>query len=169
MAGNRDVFAVYHSSCSEPQMVWGSSEREIYAFPDMADGAGGVSSLFHDRIHGQWCHSFPQRSILFTNPWRKRFREKTSYAVSLLGICVDVTSSWAALEYDAGSGSVEAVKGTKRDIGNYTLLKIHFVFFDYDEPLFFFLLDYIAVMGLFVFIGHYLAVFLRQHGRKKKV
>ena len=57
----------------------------------------------------------------------------------------------------------------KRDIGNYMLLKVHFVFFDYDEPLFFFLLDYIAVMGLFIFIGHYLAVFLRQHGRKKKI
>lgn len=56
----------------------------------------------------------------------------------------------------------------KRDIGNYMLLKVHFVFFDYDEPLFFFLLDYIAVMGLFIFIGHYLAGFLRQHGRKKK-
>ena len=47
----------------------------------------------------------------------------------------------------------------KRDIGNYMLLKIHFVFFDYDEPLFFFLLNYIAVMGLFIFIGHYLAGF----------
>ena len=56
----------------------------------------------------------------------------------------------------------------KRDIGNYMLLNIHFVFFDYDEPLFFFLLDYMAVMSLFIFIGHYLAVFLRQHGRKIK-
>ena len=56
----------------------------------------------------------------------------------------------------------------KRDIGNYMLLKVHFVFFDYDEPLFFFLLDYVAVMGLFLFIGHYLAAFLRQYGRKKK-
>ena len=56
----------------------------------------------------------------------------------------------------------------KRDIGNYMLLRIHFVFFDYDEPLFFFLLDYMAVMGLFIFMGHYLAVLLRQHGRNKK-
>ena len=56
----------------------------------------------------------------------------------------------------------------KRDIVNYMLLKIHFVFFDYDEPIFFFLLDYIAVMGMFIFIGHYLTVFLRWFGRKKK-
>ena len=68
--------------------------------------------------------------------------------------------------------TVAAVYGmyafVKRDIGNYMLLKVHFVFFDYNEPLFFFLLDYIAVMSLFIFIGHYLAVFLRQYGRKKK-
>lgn len=56
----------------------------------------------------------------------------------------------------------------KQGIGNYMLLKVHFVFFDYDEPLFFFVLDYIAVMSLFIFVWHYLAGFLRQHGRKKK-
>ena len=56
----------------------------------------------------------------------------------------------------------------KRDIWDYMLLMVHFVFFDYDEPLFFFLLDYIAVMSLFIFVGHYLAVFLRRYGRKKK-
>ena len=45
----------------------------------------------------------------------------------------------------------------KREIGSYMLLKNQFVFFDFDEPLIFFLLGYIAVMGLFVFIGHYLS------------
>ena len=45
----------------------------------------------------------------------------------------------------------------KREIGSYMLLKNQFVFFDFDEPLMLFLLDYVAVMGLFVFIGHYLA------------
>ena len=49
-----------------------------------------------------------------------------------------------------------------RDIGSYMLLKIQFVFFDLAEPLIFFLLDYIAVMGLFVFIGHYLSVILKK-------
>ena len=45
----------------------------------------------------------------------------------------------------------------KREIGSYMFLKNQFVYFDFDEPLFLFLLDYIAVMGLFVFAGHYLA------------
>ena len=45
----------------------------------------------------------------------------------------------------------------KREIGSYMFLKNQFVFFDFDEPLFFFIIDYIAVLGLFVFVGHYLA------------
>ena len=50
----------------------------------------------------------------------------------------------------------------KRQIGSYMFLKIHFVFFDYTEPLVFFMLDYIAVMGLFVAGGYYFSMFLRK-------
>lgn len=41
----------------------------------------------------------------------------------------------------------------KREIGTYMFLQSHFVFFDYEEPFVWFLLDYIAVMGLFVLAG----------------
>ena len=42
-----------------------------------------------------------------------------------------------------------------------------FVFFDFEEPLIFFFLDYLAVMGLLVWAGHYLAKLVRkmQKGR----
>ncbi len=53
----------------------------------------------------------------------------------------------------------------KRDIGVYMLLRSHFVFFDYEEPLVFFYLDYIAVMGLFILIGNYACAGLRMIGR----
>lgn len=43
----------------------------------------------------------------------------------------------------------------KRDIWNYMILKNHFAFFDFTEPVIFFLLDYLAVMAMFVFVGHY--------------
>lgn len=43
----------------------------------------------------------------------------------------------------------------KRDIGSYMLLKTQFVFFDFEEPLGLFLLDYAGAMGLFVWLGHY--------------
>lgn len=52
----------------------------------------------------------------------------------------------------------------KRDIGNYMLLRYHFVFFDFEEPVIFFVLDYVAVMGLFVLIGHYCAEGIRNMG-----
>lgn len=57
----------------------------------------------------------------------------------------------------------------KRGIGSYMLQKSEFVFFDFEEPLVFFFLDYIAVMGLFVFIGHYLAKLLKQCRPKRKI
>lgn len=43
----------------------------------------------------------------------------------------------------------------RRGIPSYLLLQTQFVFFDLEEPLIFFFLDYLAVMGLFVFAGHY--------------
>lgn len=49
----------------------------------------------------------------------------------------------------------------RRDIGSYMFLKNQFVFFDYEEPLYRFMLDYIAVMGLFVCVGHYFSKLMR--------
>ena len=48
----------------------------------------------------------------------------------------------------------------KRDFGNYMLLRYHFVFFDFEELLVLFLLDYAAIMGLFVCVGYYISVLL---------
>ncbi|MDO4338769.1 MAG: DUF4405 domain-containing protein [Eubacteriales bacterium] len=56
----------------------------------------------------------------------------------------------------------------KRDIAGYMFLRIQFVFFDFEEPLIFFLLDYAAAMGLFVFAGHYFAELLKRRSRKRK-
>lgn len=56
----------------------------------------------------------------------------------------------------------------KRDIAGYLFLRIQFVFFDFEEPLIFFLLDYVAAMGLFVFVGHYFAELLKRCSRKRK-
>jgi len=49
----------------------------------------------------------------------------------------------------------------KRQITEYLFLKIQFVFFDYNEPLVYFLLDYLAVMGLFVCVGYYISKILK--------
>lgn len=42
-----------------------------------------------------------------------------------------------------------------RQIAAYLFLKSHFVFFNYEEPVILFFLDYLAVMGLFAVIGYY--------------
>lgn len=68
----------------------------------------------------------------------------------------------------AGIAVYGAVAFVKRDIGSYMLLKNEFVFFDYSEPLIFFFADYIAIMGLFVCVGHYLSNGLRWWSTKKK-
>lgn len=45
----------------------------------------------------------------------------------------------------------------KRKIFSYMLLISQFVYFDFSEPLIWFLLDYIAVMGMFVWVGNLIA------------
>lgn len=52
------------------------------------------------------------------------------------------------------------------DIGSYMLLRTHFVFFDFDRPLILFLLDYMAVMGLFVFCAYYAGMIFRRKKRE---
>lgn len=56
----------------------------------------------------------------------------------------------------------------KREIGYYMTLKIVFAFFDFEEPLILFLLDYLAVMGLFVWIGYYVAEWLKKIPKRSK-
>lgn len=50
----------------------------------------------------------------------------------------------------------------QRDIGSYMLLKNLFVFFDFEEPVILLVLDYIAVMGLFVTISYYFSMCLKK-------
>ena len=64
----------------------------------------------------------------------------------------------------AGYGVVAFVN---RDIGSYMTLRTQFAFFDYEEPLLLLLADYLAIMGLFVFMGHYVATALRSLGKKQ--
>lgn len=55
----------------------------------------------------------------------------------------------------------------KREIGGYMTLANPFAFFDFEEPLAYFFLDYLAVMGLFVFLGYYLSEILKKIKSKK--
>lgn len=57
---------------------------------------------------------------------------------------------------------------TARQIGDYLIMRMHFVFYDYEKGIFPFLLDYLAVMILIAFIGYYSGLFLKKTGKKKR-
>lgn len=50
----------------------------------------------------------------------------------------------------------------KRDFMTYLFLKSEFVFLDYEEPAVLFYLDYLALMGLGIFLAHYGMVLCRR-------
>ena len=54
-----------------------------------------------------------------------------------------------------------------RDFPEYMFLRTPFVFFDFDEPIIFFFADYIAVMGLMIWLGYYISAILRQKNRNR--
>lgn len=45
---------------------------------------------------------------------------------------------------------------------DYISQKVMFAFFDYDEPVIYFVLDYAAIMGLMIFISYYFQKFLQR-------
>lgn len=54
----------------------------------------------------------------------------------------------------------------RRDFSDYLMLKSEFVFLDYGESAFLFYMDYFALMGLCIFIAHYISKLLRTvHGQ----
>lgn len=56
----------------------------------------------------------------------------------------------------------------KQDIAGYLFLKNHFVFLDFEKPLILTLLDEMSVMGLFLFVGHYITQGIRKIKLQKK-
>ena len=48
----------------------------------------------------------------------------------------------------------------RRDILSYLFLQTQFVFFDFEEPIIFFFCDYIAIMGLMIWIEYYFSKLL---------
>lgn len=49
-----------------------------------------------------------------------------------------------------------------RGFPTYLFLRSEFVFLDYEEPILLFYLDYVSLMGLWVFLAHYLSKGLRK-------
>ena len=50
----------------------------------------------------------------------------------------------------------------RRGVSLYLLLRSHFVFYDYSEPVILFLIDYLSVMVMFVLIGYLISMLLKR-------
>lgn len=57
----------------------------------------------------------------------------------------------------------------KRDLFTNLLLQNEFVFLDYDEPALLFYIDYFALMGLCIFIVHYLLKLLKMIYKRREI
>ena len=53
-----------------------------------------------------------------------------------------------------------------RDFPTYLFLKSEFVFLDYSEPKILFYMDYLALMGLCIFIAHYGTKLIQKFKKK---
>ena len=56
----------------------------------------------------------------------------------------------------------------RRDLPTYMLVRTHFVFFDFSEPIPLFYLDYLAMMGTFLFLSYYASRLLRKRSASVK-
>ena len=55
----------------------------------------------------------------------------------------------------------------RRELPAYLFLQTRFAFFDFSEPVVLFYLDYLAIMGLFVWLAHYLTKLLGHFSRRQ--
>ena len=55
----------------------------------------------------------------------------------------------------------------RRQIGDYLIMRMHFVFYDYTENVMFFILDYVAVMALIAMISYYFSKLIKKTNYRK--
>lgn len=70
-----------------------------------------------------------------------------------------------AAVFIAGYGVYALVKN---QLLSYLFYTTHFVFFDFEKPVWLFYAEYMAIMGLFVFLAHYISKGLQKLNRRGK-
>lgn len=116
--------------------------RKVLFFLNL--GGGG---MFNRRLHmlsASWGFVFISAHIgmhwgMFMSIGNKFIKLKNAF-VQVLGILIAVYGIYSFI---------------KRELYQKMFLLIDYAFFDYEEPIIFFFLDYLAIMGLFIFITYY--------------
>ncbi len=101
----------------------------------------------HLGLHWNMFLNMTKKKLSFTEK-AKRF----SGLPFLLGVFISLYGVWVFL---------------KRDFPLYLFLQSEFVFLDYGEPFWAYYLDYLCLMGLWIFVAHYLTKFLKKPRKNK--
>lgn len=117
--------------------------RKVLFFLNLSGGG-----MFNRKLHmlsASWGFVFISAHIgmhwgMFMSMGNKFIKLKTAFA-SVLGILIAIYGIYSFI---------------KRELYQKMFLLIDYAFFDYEEPIIFFFLDYLAIMGLFIFITYYL-------------
>ncbi len=126
----------------------------LYAFPN--EGFG-ISILFARKLHMVSSYgSFILLSVHLGMHWgvlakRLRYKEPVLVLIKIATVVIAGYGIYALLHHDLIA---------------YIFLIEQYVFFDMDQPLASFLLDYVAIMGLWVWIAYYLTRVLKKIRRK---
>ena len=94
----------------------------------------------HLGLHWIMVTTWASRTVLVEKPWLRWITRAATLAITAYGVYALIV----------------------RQITDYLFGTVGFAFFDPSEPVILFLLDYLAVMALFVCLGHYVAKILRK-------
>lgn len=133
--------------------------RHVFAFLPIQGGRSFARTLH--MLSAYW--GFCVMSLHLGMHWgmvlaagKRIVKDPPAWGKILLRVCAALISLWGVYAF------------ARRELGVYMLLQTAFVFFDFGELLVLFLLDYLAVMGLFAAIGYYGQKLLPVHDKKKQ-
>ena len=106
---------------------------------------GFVLMSFHAGLHGQMVVQAIRKTLL---------PKSSKCAGAVLSLMAAMTAACGVYAF------------IRRQFADYMFLKVPFVFFNFDEPRIYFMVDYITIMLLFAFLGYYLLKLLKK---KKKI
>ena len=78
-----------------------------------------------------------------------------------------VIRTWAARSVATTIAGYGLYAFNRRQIGDYLIMRMHFVFYDYTENVMFFIFDYVAVMALIAMISYYLSKLIKKTNYRK--
>ena len=110
---------------------------------------GFILMSLHLGLHWGMFVGMTRKALKLGQP--SRFR---SVLFPLLGACITVYGLFVF---------------ARRDLLTYMLVQTQFVFLNFSESIPLFYLDYVAMMGAFIFLAYYVSLFLRKKPKSTKV